>query len=295
MRHVLTLIAARPGGLDDSTVARAAAALDGSVGAPDWLAPGQACDVPFDGPADRDAVLAALGEAPVDVNWLPAANRRKRLLVADMEATVIANEMLDDLAALTGIGSKISDITARAMAGEIDFPAALRARVALLQGVETAVLDEAAQGIRIDTGAAALVATMRAHGATTVLVSGGFTYYAEGVAATLGFDAVRANELEIADGRLIGRVVEPVLGRDAKLAALNAYATANDITPDDALAVGDGANDLAMVDAAGLGVAFHAKPALADAADARIDHGDLTALLFLQGFRADEIVTPPDP
>ena len=207
-----------------------------------------------------------------------------------MEATIIENEMLDELADFIGRRAEVAEITRRAMNGELDFAAALRERVGLLRGIPARVLDEAAARIRIMPGARELVATMRAHGAATALVSGGFTVFAERVARELGFDRVSANRLAIADGVIAGTVAAPIAGAGAKRAALLALAAERGVAPEAALAVGDGANDLPMLQAAGLGVAFRAKPAVAAAARWRIDHADLRALLYAQGYRKTEIV-----
>jgi phosphoserine phosphatase len=284
--HVLTLI-----GRPDAAAARVALQSAGGVcGTPDWLAPGQACDIPFAAlaPAAAMAVAAQIG---CDVYAQPMAGRRKRLLVADMESTMIANEMLDDLAVIAGIGPRIAEITRRAMNGEIDFEGALRERVGLLAGLPEAVLERAYGGVKEIPGGRTLVATMRAHGAYCALVSGGFTWFTGRVRQRLGFDSDQANVLEVADGTLVGTVREPILGRAAKQAALERLAAERGLTAADAVAVGDGANDLAMLQAAGLGVAFRAKPAVAAAARARVDHGDLTALLYLQGYRAGDFIT----
>ncbi|MGH7111423.1 MAG: phosphoserine phosphatase SerB, partial [Stellaceae bacterium] len=213
-----------------------------------------------------------------------------RLLVADLEATVIENEMLDELADLIGLGPRVAAITARAMNGEIDFLAALRERVALLAGVEARVLDAAAARIRITPGAAALIATMRREGAVTALVSGGFTVFAERVGAALGFDHVVANRLEVSSGRIVGAISPPIVTGEVKRETLLALAAAHGIAPIETLAVGDGANDLPMLQAAGLGLAFHAKPRVAAAARFRLDHADLSGLLYAQGYRQRDFV-----
>jgi len=271
-------------------VRRALEAAGCRPGAVDWLAEGEACDIALDAaaPAALEAARQALGALPVDAALLPAAHRRKRLLVADMDSTLIRQECIDELAAAVGIGPQIAAITERAMRGEVAFEPALRERVGLLAGVPIALADEVlARRVCLTDGARTLVATMRAAGAHTLLVSGGFTHFAEPVAARLGMDEVRANLLLHADGRLTGRVAEPVLGREAKEAALEELLARLRLEPRDALAVGDGANDSGMVRLAGLGVAFHARPALKAVADAIVDHGDLTALLYLQGYRRD--------
>lgn len=263
----------------------------GNVGDADWLAPSIACDLPFAGISEKhaaSAVRAALGTKPIDVAAQAAAGRRKKLLVADMESTIIENEMLDELAAASGIGDAIVDITARAMAGELDFEAAIRARVEMLKGLDISALDDSLAAIRITSGATALVATMRANGAYCALVSGGFRFYTAWVRERLGFDYDQSNQLEILEEKLTGNVLDPILGRDAKREALQRLAAEQGVSTDAAITVGDGANDLAMLEAAGLGVAFHAKPVVAESADARIDHGDLTALLYLQGYRQEE-------
>lgn len=295
MNAVATLIAPRTVTLEEDAVAAARAALQ-SLGAdtvaPDWLAPGTACDLPFGNLAPEQAEAAvrhALGSMPVDVIAQPAVTRRKRLLVADMESTIIRQELLDELGDYVGLKEHIAAITARAMNGEIDFKAAVRERVALLKGLKEQVLDEVWQRATLMPGAAELVATMRADGAVCVLVSGGFRCFTSRVRSWIGFDDDRGNVLEVADGLLTGRVVEPILDKDSKLQSLLSYAGDHRVPMAETLAVGDGANDLPMLLAAGLGVAFHAKPAVAAEARARVDHGDLTALLFAQGYRAGEI------
>ena len=282
---------ARPA-LTDAAVASAAETLEGvgaTVGAPDWLAPGIACDLPFEGPA------AAVTLSGVDAIVLPAEGRRKKLLVADMESTMIHNEMLDELADFLGLREKIAGITARAMNGEIDFAGALEERVGLLKGLPVGRLDEAATRIRYMPGGATLVATMQKHGAYCALVSGGFTYFTAMVRKALGFDLDAANVLEHDGASLSGTVAHPILGKEAKLTTLQRLAGERGIGAADAVSVGDGANDLPMLKAAGLGVAFHAKPAVAAQVPARIDHGDLSALLYLQGYRHSDFEERKDP
>jgi phosphoserine phosphatase len=298
--NVLTLIAApTSAGAVEPAVDAAIDAL-GRLGARlagcTWLAPATACDIFFEDldPDQADAAArAALGQdfGAIDLVAQPAEGRRKRLLVADMESTIIANEMLDELAELLGLRALVAEITRRAMNDEIDFAAALRERVALLRGMPESALDEAGARIRIMPGARELVATMRANGAYAVLVSGGFGVYTGRIRAELGFDLDVANELIVEGGALAGTVREPILGRDAKLASLKRVAAERALPLAAALAVGDGANDVAMIEAAGLGIAFHAKPAVAARVRNRIDHGDLTALLYAQGYRAEEIVS----
>jgi phosphoserine phosphatase len=253
----------------------------------DWLAP-VACDI-AGGAVDEAAVRAAIGDRPIDAIIQPAAGRRRRLLIADLESTVIENEMLEELADFLGMRSHVEAITRRAMNGEIDFVDALAERVALLRGLPETVLGEAAARIRLMPGAQALVATLRRSGVHTALVSGGFTVFAEPVAARLGFDRVVANRLDLADGKIVGTVRPPIVTAATKRDTLTALAGELDLTPAETLAVGDGANDLPMLQAAGLGIAFPAKPAVAAAARWRIDHADLTALLYAQGYRQQEI------
>ncbi len=238
---------------------------------------------------ELDAVLAG---GLADVCLQPAEGRRKGLLIADMDSTIIGVECLDELADYAGVKDRVAAITDRAMRGELEFEGALRERLALLEGLELEALARCHdERVRLNPGARTLVETMKAHGARCVLVSGGFTDFTDRVAEAAGFQAARANVLERADGRLTGRVREPILGREAKLAALQAEAETLGIGLDATLAVGDGANDLAMIEAAGLGVAYRAKPVVAARADARVDVADLTALLHFQGYRQEDFVS----
>lgn len=292
---VLTLVTPAAAGRAAERAAAALRRLGARVDAPRWLAEDAACDLAVVGlepAAAEDAARRALAGKAVDLAAQPAAGRRKRLLVADMESTVIANEMLDELADVAGCGAEVAAVTARAMNGELDFRAALEERVARLAGLPAAALDTALARLVVNPGAAVLVATMRAHGAFTALLSGGFGVFAEPVRRRLGFDLRESNELEIAEGRLTGRVLEPVRDREAKLRALERLCRERALEPRDAAAVGDGANDLAMLAAAGLGVAFRARPAVARAARFRVDHADLTALLYFQGYRRAEFRAP---
>jgi phosphoserine phosphatase len=240
----------------------------------------------------EERTRALLERRPVDVAIVPARHRRKRLLLADMDSTFIAQECIDELAIAAGVGDRVKAITARAMKGELDFATSLRERLELMAGLEASVIGELLARTRFTAGGATLVATMRRHGAYTALISGGFTDFTAHVAGRLGFDEHRANRLVIADGRLTGLAHEPVHGRSAKTAALADLTRRLNLEPRDTLAVGDGANDIGMLENAGLGVAFRAKPAVREAAHVRIDHGDLTALLYLQGYRQEEFVTP---
>jgi len=298
LTHILSLIANPAAPALGPGVAAAVRAAVGARAEAVWLAPGIAAEFPLDfaDPADVPAaeLLAreALGGIPVDVALLPEAGRAKRLLVADMDSTIIGQECVDELAEYAGRRSEVSAVTERAMLGELPFIEALRERVALLKGVPVSAIGEIlADRITITPGARELVRTMRAKGAHTALVSGGFTGFTGPVAEAVGFDEAFANTLELDGGVLSGRVAEPVRGREAKLEALTALAARFGIPLERTMAVGDGANDLAMIEAAGLGIAYHAKPAVAAAADVRIDHGDLTALLYLQGYRAEEFVS----
>jgi len=296
MTSVATLIS-RDRALDGAALEHARAALP-KPSEPDWLDPGVAADIVFNASGENDnrslsdQVRHALAGRPIDVVVQNAAGRRKRLFVADMDSTMIGQECIDELADMIGQKARVAAITERAMRGELAFAPALRERVALLAGLPAAVTDEVIERrITLTPGGKTLVATMRAGGAYTCLVSGGFTAFTEKIAAAIGFDETSANRLIVDPaGRLAGTVAEPILGREAKLATLLALRARLGLTVEETLAVGDGANDLDMILAAGLGVAFHAKPAVAAAAAARIDHGDLTALLFVQGYRRAEFV-----
>ena len=295
MSLVATLICNPADPALDSTIVDGARAVLPSPGAADWLFHEVAVDIPFEGSDDIAAIVkrlrAARGDLPIDIVVQPQALRRKKLFLADMDSTMIGQECIDELADYAGLKAHVAGITERAMRGEVEFAPALRERVALLGGLAVGVVDEVLkQRITPTPGGRELVMTMRAHGAYTCLISGGFTLFTNAVAEMIGFQENRANELKVEDGKLSGKVVEPILGRAAKLATLIELRESFDLDEIDTLVTGDGANDLGMIEAAGLGVAYHAKPAVAAAAAARIDHGDLTALLYIQGYRRDEFV-----
>ena len=289
MPHILTLVAARTATtLSPGIVAAVRDAVSG--GTPLALAPGEAVDIPCPAAPNMQAVRAALGEAAIDALAVHSRGRRKGLLIADMDSTIVTGETLDELAVVAGVGERVAAITRRSMNGEIDFAEALRERVGLLRGLDLAALEQTWAGVRLTGGAQTLVATMRGHNATTALVSGGFTFFTGRVAAQCGFDLHRANTLEDDGTALTGAVGEPVLDRSAKLATLEELAAARGLRLAATLAVGDGANDLDMIGAAGMGVAFHAKPIVAAATRHRIDHADLRALLFAQGYPASAFI-----
>ncbi|HEU0084837.1 MAG TPA: phosphoserine phosphatase SerB [Bradyrhizobium sp.] len=295
MSLVATLICdpANPA-LDSSIVDGARVILPGA-GPPRWLFDEVAVDIPFTSSDAIDVIAARLREArgdlPIDIVVQPDIDRRKKLFLADMDSTMIGQECIDELADFAGLKAHVAAITERAMRGEIEFESALRERVALLKGLPVGTVDEVlAKRIMPTPGGRELVATMRAHGAFTCLISGGFTLFTDAVAAMLGFQENRGNALLVEDGRLSGKVAEPILGRAAKLKTLVELREAFDLDDLDTLVVGDGANDLGMIQSAGLGIAYHAKPAVAAAAHSRIDYGDLTALLYAQGYRRDEFV-----
>lgn len=299
MSLIATLICNPANPALDSTIVDGARAVLPQATPAHWLFDGVAVDIPFGADSnlagDRHAIEERLreirGDLPIDIVVQPVGFRRKKLFLADMDSTMIGQECIDELADLVGMKAHVATITERAMRGEIEFEPALRERVALLKDLPASVVDEVlAKRITLTPGGRELVATMRAHGAYTCLVSGGFTLFTRAVAAKLGFQENRANELVVRDGKFTGEVKEPILGRAAKLATLVDLMESFDLDDVDSVVVGDGANDLAMIQAAGLGVAYHAKPAVAAAAAARIDHGDLTALLYAQGYRRDEFV-----
>jgi phosphoserine phosphatase len=290
----VTLIA-KPGVLDPVM----AEALRNAWGGGDlvWLSPDEAAEFTMTSIPDiAESAWSALQDQGVDLAIQHSAGRRKKMLLADMDSTMIQQECIDELAEMAGVGAKVKEITARAMNGELDFEGALIERVGLLKGLpETVIADVLATRITLMPGGPALLATMKAHGAYAALVSGGFTSFTTRVAAALGFEEHRANTLLAENGVLTGDVSRPILGRDAKVSALDEISKRLGITEADVLAVGDGANDLGMLQRAGAGVALHAKPSVQAQARLRINHGDLSALLFLQGYSRDMWVTPEDP
>lgn len=279
--------------VDQELLVRAADTL-GATEAPVVLSPGVAADIRFTGADARAAeqdLRSIIGSQPVDVFVQADGDRRKRLLIADMDSTMIRQECIDELAAELGLKERISEITERAMRGDIEFEPALQERVGLLEGLPVSAIGSVLSNrIQLMPGGRTLVQTMKANGAYCALVSGGFTHFTKAIANMIGFDENQANTLLEADGKLTGKVGQPILGRDAKRARLEFLAAEKGIAFEDTLAVGDGANDLAMIERAGTGVAYRAKPAVAEAADFRIDHGDLTALLYLQGYAEKDFV-----
>jgi phosphoserine phosphatase len=262
---------------------------DHGGGEPHWLSPGDALEV--EAFERLPEFLVDLRRHAIDAATVSIHNRRKRLLVADMDSTMIHQECIDELGVMAGVGERIAAITAKAMRGELDFEGALTERVGLLKGLPASIIDTLiATRITFMPGGKALLATMKANGAYTALISGGFTAFTAHVAATLGFHEHRANTLDVKDGRLTGKVVGPILGQKAKIDGLKELARARGLDSSDAIAVGDGANDLAMLSEAGLGVALHAKPHVQESSLIRINHADLTALLYLQGYRREQFV-----
>lgn len=299
-QYVITLIAPMPQGLGHKAIEAAQATAREAGFMPAgivWLAKDEACDLLLDAQkeAKPDVLLARVkdGLEGADAIFQPLdANRRKKLLISDMDSTVIQQECIDELADEMGIKPMVAEITARAMRGELDFKMALRERVNLLKGLEVEALQRVYDNrITFMPGARELVATMKRHGAFCMLVSGGFTYFTGKVRDALGFHTDSANILEVEEGKLVGKVVEPILDKEAKLLALKDAAFSHDIRLAQTLALGDGANDLPMLLAAGMGIACHAKPAVREAASACIHHSDLRAALFAQGYRAEEIIT----
>jgi phosphoserine phosphatase len=288
MDSVLVLIAAPGSGAIGARVVEMLRDLGGE--APHWLFPAEACEVPdFERLAEFNVDIRTL---PIDAAVVSIHNRRKRLLIADMDSTMIEQECIDELGDMAGVGERIKAITLSAMRGELDFEGALTERVRLLKGLDASIIDRIIrERITYMAGGRTLIATMKAHGAYTALVSGGFTPFTERVGKYLGFDESQANELIIADGKLTGEVGYPILGQQAKVEALKRITRRLGLEPADAIAVGDGANDLSMLSEAGLGVALHAKPHVQEGSLIRINHGDLTALLYLQGYTRAQFST----
>ena len=289
--HIVTILAS-PGraNLDRATVEALRIAWGG--GTVRWLNPGVAAEFPVARvPETRWQSWEALQGLELDLVVQPGGGRRKRMLLADMDSTMIGQECIDELADMAGVGPRVAAITARAMNGELDFEAALLERVGLIKGLPESVIGRVlAERITFTPGGRTLIATMRANGGHAALVSGGFTAFTIAVASALGFDEHRANTLLAENGRLTGEVARPILGREAKIAALTEITARLGLSHADVLAVGDGANDLGMLHLAGAGVALHAKPSVAAQCDIRINHGDLTALLYIQGYAADQFV-----
>lgn len=298
MDNVLTLIAnPAEATLDDSTVLSVREALDTlhvETAPADWLAAGQAVDLKLsdaDSYAVENFVRQTLCNAPIDVIVQKAYRRQKKLLIADMDSTIVIGETLDELAAYAGLKDEIAAITQRAMRGELDFADALYERVAMLQGLDESYLHETMAQVELSPGAKTLISTMRAHGANTALISGGFSFFTDQVRQQVGFHTSLGNQLQVIDGKLTGKVIPPIIDKDTKLNMLIDTAEQLGLGMSDTMAIGDGANDVPMLSAAGTGVAYHAHPVAREAARARLDHTDLTGALFVQGYRLDEFTS----
>lgn len=297
MNHILTLICnPQTAILTNESQAMATSCLS-QLGAEtadaNWLAHGIACDIPFCG-LDIKVAEANMQHKfqgfPIDIIAQKSANRRKKLLVADMDSTMIMGETLDDLAEFAGYKDEVAAITRLAMNGELRFVDALKQRTKLLEGLSLTNLKKTMAGIKLTPGGKVLVQTMKENGAVTMLISGGFTYFTDRVRDMIGFDKAKGNNFEISDNKLTGKVLEPIIDKSAKLMILKNFAAEFGIAKMDTIAAGDGANDLPMLMAADIGVAYHAKPAVSKLARVRINHGDLTALLYIQGYRAEEFI-----
>ena len=297
MDNVLTLVSASPNGLSVESVAQTGKALN-RLGAttyePIWLAPSQACDIHFSNLSIEDAEQVArdsLKSIPIDILAQSQQNHKKKLLIADMDSTIVQGETLDDVATLAGIGPQIADITARAMNGEIRFEDALRERIAMLAGMDPTLFDQVAADLTLNPGAETLVRTMSAHGAYTALVSGGFRFFTARVAQWIGFDLDKGNEIEIINNHFSGEIIEPIVSKTTKQETLEAIVKKRKIDMAETLAVGDGANDIPMLQTAGLGVAYYAKPIVTSQVRAQVAHSDLTTLLYYQGYKKSGFVS----
>jgi len=297
MDNVLTLISnSADGALNADRVDVARRALDGVGGhsaAADWLSPDEAVDIAFDDVHHKDAEAAvrqALTDQPIDVIAQSALRRKKKLIIADMDSTIVEGETLDELAEFAGLKDQIAALTKRAMNGEIGFREALSTRVAMLEGLSESFLDETMNGVHLNLGAKELICTMRQHGAFTALISGGFSFFTDRIREQVGFHMSLGNKLEIIDGQLTGKVTPPVVDKDTKLEMLIDMAAQQELGMTDTFAIGDGANDVPMLKAAGMGVAYHGHPVARENARARLDHTNLDGALFIQGYRRDEFV-----
>ncbi len=290
MSHIVTFVANRQAGSLTAAEAKRAQVFAQGFDLT-WLDEGRAFEFSVQNVPDRAALAAGLDHKQVDIFVTKSRGRRKAVLVADMDSTIVTAETLDELAAFAGLKDQIAEITKRAMNGELDFPSALRERVSMLKGLKLSALEATWSEIQFCPGARELVATMRAHGATTALVSGGFTFFTARVTAEIGFDLHRSNVLLDNGSELTGEVAEPILDKDAKLHTLQELAEKRGVKMAATLAVGDGANDLPMLREAGLGIAYHAKPVVAAQVANRVEYTDLTSLLFAQGYPASAFKT----
>ena len=298
MDNVLTLIAnpaERPlGVLDIDTARRALEDLGAEASPADWLGESEAADIEFDGPKPKDAqaaVIEALSGTPIDVIAQSTLRRKKKLIIADMDSTIVNGETLDDLAEYAGLKDQIAALTARAMNGEMGFTEALQTRVAMLKGLNETFLEETMNRVNLNPGAKELIGTMRGNGAFTALISGGFSFFTDKVREQVGFHMSLGNKLEIVDGELTGQVIPPIVTKDTKLEMLVDMAAQQELGMTDTFAIGDGANDVPMLKAAGMGVAYHGHPVARENAMGCLNHGDLSGALFIQGYRKDEFAT----